>query len=812
MATPFTVFRKNTGLMMAILCALLMFSFVLADPLAQYAAGGRDGAGPDRSLEVVATWDGGRVTERQLSELVMHRRILALFQQRVLQIGYQSALAAGVQDPRLTIRPLDLPESNEQGVERDVVQTKVFAERAAEAGMVVSNEMIVDYLRALGFSRVSNQQMREILSGMNSRSGRKATIEFVFDLLREAMLARNYTASHQYQFETVLPEQRWTDWLKVNNRVAVEAAGLKASDFVDQVDEPSDSELAAYFEEYRERVPQPDFLREYGVELPSPTPAFCTPKRVTLQYVKADFNQFADRVSDGITDAQIAAYYEENKESFVRADLGLFGEAGLLDDTDDAPSDATAEQEPGADEETVDDEIASEEEPATDSATEQAPEEEQATEPQTTEPQSDTEGDTADSELQEAAEQSDTPETEQSGAVRRRSPFRLVAAQLEDDAAPSADSPAGSDGDSAGDNNATDESDTDEDEAGSESASEEQEEASNSYQSLDEVRDEIRRRLAEELAMQRMAEVISELYNKLDTSYNEYFSAQLDAEDDGVEKPEPPAELADLTAVAKEHGLIYETTTPLSVQELRETEVGRSGDADQSASQPTPLWLVMMHPEFNKDIFEPVSTYDLAGNRYLVMKIEETERSVPELEDVRDEVVRAWKLDKAADLALAKAEELAKEAQDSGKPLANFFADSAEAPAGVEVVDTDPFSFLTFGNVSQTTGEATLRLSTPEPLVAAGPDLLEKVFDLGEGEIGAALNHDHSIAYVLRVSQRMEPLEQMRSSFLVEGDRWFGLPATIRSRYREARIALLTDLLENSGLEWNRDPDTFDEG
>ena len=52
--------------------------------------------------------------------------------------------------------------------------------------------------------------------------------------------------------------------------------------------------------------------------------------------------------------------------------------------------------------------------------------------------------------------------------------------------------------------------------------------------------------------------------------------------------------------------------------------------------------------------------------------------------------MRAWKLQKAAELAEKHAEELAKKAQDASSPLTDFFADDQS----VEVVRTDPFSRL----------------------------------------------------------------------------------------------------------------------
>ena len=119
-------------------------------------------------------------------------------------------------------------------------------------------------------------------------------------------------ASYNYAFETELPEDRWRDWLRVNDRVVVEAVAVPAESLMADVKEPTDAELVAFFNEYKDREPMPD--RDWGVELPSPNPAFKIPQKVATQYLLADFNQFLTKVEDEVTDAEIEKFYEDNKD------------------------------------------------------------------------------------------------------------------------------------------------------------------------------------------------------------------------------------------------------------------------------------------------------------------------------------------------------------------------------------------------------------------------------------------------------------------------------------------------------------------
>ncbi len=774
MATPFTVFRKYTGVMMVVLCALLIFSFVIADSIGNW--GDSQAAATARAQNAVVHWKGGSLNERQIEEAIRHRRVLAEFQRQVYILGTRDAMAAGAGDLPLRIRPLQLPDSYQQGVERDVVQTKIFAQRAQEAGMVVSDEMVIDYLRGLGRDRVSNSQMRTIMSGMQVGAGRRATIKFVFDLLREAILAKNYLTSHQYTFETVLPAERWDDWLRVNDRVVVEAAAVMTDDYIDQVAEPTDGELAEFFAEYQDRTPTPDVLPNYGnIELPSPKPAFATPERVKLQYVVANFDAFAERLADEVTEEEIAQYYEENKESFVEADKALFGDESLFDDDSDSDTDTPSEDPAAKDAATQD---------AT-KETEEATEEKSSTELET-------EQDTSNP-LRDSSSEATSPAEDQSRATKPRSPFRLVALTDEEKEASEASGA--------------------EEEAAEEAAEEEEGDAKGtnlSYQPLEEVSDEIRRVLAQGKAAEKMRELMFGLKRELDDTYAEYFDATLDAADAKAEPPATPSELTDLSPLASDNGLLHKTTEAISMIDLRGETLGRSVNADETAAQPLPLWIIAFR-EGEIDLHEPVVTYDLDGNLYLSILTERFDRVTPELKDVRDKVVAAWKRQQAAILAEAAAKTLATKARDSGLSLETYFAKEQggenKAEAGT-VVETDPFSFLTIGNISPTTGEVRLRLSQPEPLVAPGPDLLEAVFDLEPGDVGAALNHDQSIVYLLRVSARLQSEDALRSQFLTEGDRWFGMPAMIRSRIRSAATALVGDLLENVELVWDRPADS----
>ena len=178
------------------------------------------------------------------------------------------------------------------------------------------------------------------------------SIDDIINALREEMLAQNYMNSNRYAFMTVTPEQRWKDWLRVNDRVIVEAAAFPAEDFMVDVKEPTDAELQAFFEKkdadgvaYKDREASPVLVA--GTELPSEIPGFKIPRKIDLDYIEASYDSFLAKAEEKVTEEEIAKYYEDHKDPmFIKADTGLMEDPGTGGDTagDRSTGDRIAEQ------------------------------------------------------------------------------------------------------------------------------------------------------------------------------------------------------------------------------------------------------------------------------------------------------------------------------------------------------------------------------------------------------------------------------------------------------------------------------------
>ena len=755
---------------MVVAGVILMFVFVIGDSLFQWlgaAAQGPPSAGGSAPTDLAVKWDGGSLSNRELGQLVFRRRVVKGFLEQLFQLGRQLAFDAGA-DPqqRPRIQFVAGVGQSEQNIEQASLQTHLLADAARQTGMAISEENIRYYLNEVGQGRVSTDQMRQILKH-SQFSGGRVPIDYIFQGLREELLAHNFFASYQYAIGSILPQQRWEDWLRVNDQIVLEAAARPVDQFVVDVPDPSEDELQAFFLKYRKREVFPD--RIDNTELPSPTPGFAISRKVEIQYIKADYYDLFTQLADQVTSEEIKEYYDDNRELFIRADSGLESEVDPTNPSSTTEPSSESKATPSAEEK--------KEQTPGPAAGESTDQEEEVTDAAKN-GKTEIRGQSPDDPTSATEKPEGTSEPAAGDATSQPTSAEKTADPTPGKTATPPGAADGSPGE-AGPNAPPTEKPVE-------------------YQPLDEVQEEIRSLLAEQKIAEHIVKLMKDLYVELKSAHTSWEAKVFDAEDNGQEPPAPPANLTDLEALAKKHGLQFEKTGLLSRLELRDTPIGRSGNPEQFGN--APLWLAFF-VELEK--YEPALTYDVDGNRYLSLKVQETPEQTPTLEEVREQVVLAWKMEKAAALALKKAEELAAKAQDAELGLQEQFADNENW----KVLKTDPFSWLTLGNISPTTREVTFRMSQPEGIVAAGPEFMAEVFSLGKGQVGAVLNHNRSIAYIVKIAEHNTGESQLQRQYLAEADRWYGLQTMNRFHNQQTARALIREVQSAKQVQWLQPPD-----
>lgn len=821
MSSPFTLFRKHQRAMLAVIGILCMIGFSIGGVgLMDNMSDQPGGANP-----VVATAYGETLRRGDIEQLIS-RHITAI---RFLA-GCDAAqfnLASDSQFSEMLVQRVE----GELGpaTDRNVVDVWIKAERAKRLGMVVSDDAINAYLRQRTGDRVTGATFRDIAAQMHTGQQR------IFEALRMELLARELQEISLRAFQTT-PAQRFDYYRRLNQRAVVEVVPVRVEDFTDQVADPPDEELRAFFEEHKEQEPRPE----------SPDPGFKQPKKAAFEVVVAKYDDFND--PSAVTEEQVKEHYEKFKDQRY-----LFRDFDFLPLDEDKPAEDKSKS-TGDGAEDGDDSNA-----------------EEGQEVDEQKPDGTKNDATPDSEANDAGAEKDgksSADDEQSslgaeatGLVAMKA-FGAVLALLASDESSAAkdatfiqtnvvringrlasevadasgaedkgenegdgDSPA--DRDAAGEKPANNDpaagasSDSADDAAADSAASDEKPSADDDtagdadqpdakrkkrtpvvapqitdelmlhrdiregekpkYAPLWRVERTIRRELAAEQATEKMDAALKAVQGKM---YR--YKQQRGADDSGVARP-------DLEKLAEQNQLSVVETGLLTAHDLRR----KYPELAEAHGERGGITFVDIGYS-NRAKFDFSTLTDDAGNRYLFWKTEEEQARVPEFGEIRSQVLRAWKMNKARELAVKRAQELVEKAMQSAEPLKKTFADESSLP----VTETVPFSWLTAGGFSMR-GRTPPRLSEVEGVEQPGPDFMKEVFNLPLGGVGQAWNQPQTIDYVVRVVSLEPSPDVLRAKFAAEPYSSYAVVAGIDG-YPQFRDAWLKGIETEAGLKWHQ--------
>jgi hypothetical protein len=781
MASPFSMFRRYQRTMLVIACVGAMLAFVVGDPISRYLG---HAGGSENPVVVTANSHSYRASE--LIALVQSRSVVKNFLQRLAIEWVQkmaeaqkipgqriAAIAQNVADnwrQELMDRalPPEIIPSEDEGAARQsalseeeaaAIQTVVLAAAAEEHGMVVTDQVVNDYLQSITQNLVSPAEFEAVVSSLHADT-RNMSQAFLFDSLRRELLASRYSFMYRVSLASVLPAQRWEYFQQLNRKAEAEVLGVAVEPFLKDVPEPSDADLKALFEKYREVLPTPN----------SPIPGFKRPTKAKFQYFLANYGDFTDRAMKEVTSEEISAYYEKNKDIRYRERKG----PGPGDADDMKSGDTPAEGAPSSDAAPGDSGSApaagTDNPKGADQPQKPAAEDPKKPAAGSTPPAAPAAGDKKSSRSVPASAlhlvalaQKPDEKTPAAKTPDAKTPAAAPAADAKRaDAKPAAattdEKPATDDKPAA---DATDEKSTAPADAAADNAGTK---SDVTYEPLVKVEDEIRKTLAAEKANR----LITEAFQRLTTKMREYRSARGEyevrkEEEPDLEEPDP----LDLPALASAEGLEAKETDLVSADELYDaTDLGKSFN-DDTPDRRSLTYRRVPFPliGFPDRLFSPEITEDIEGNGYLSWKIKETPEGVPEFDEVRKEVIRAFKLIEARKLAVGFAQGLAKEARKAEKPLSEIF----DGREGLEkVVETGPFTWMTIGNVAFDPGANQPRLSAVHGVESPGDEFMEAVFNSTPGQVSVAPNEPKTVVYVIQVKGFEPPTLDLRHEFLLE--------------------------------------------
>ena len=272
------------------------------------------------------------------------------------------------------------------------------------------------------------------------------------------------------------------------------------------------------------------------------------------------------------------------------------------------------------------------------------------------------------------------------------------------------------------------------------------------HDAFPEIRDQVSIRLAEEKARDAINSEFDAIKNDTMRAFEDtYYEAGEDKDDDAtVARPEP-GDL--LKTAATKAGLTFESTPLVPSTDLagfgpiRESHLGTTARASTSPAFAS----LAFAPKTT--LYDPIELTDAAERRYLAWKVLDEPARVPSLEQVRAEVVRAWKLSKARPLAEAEARAIADAARKDGG------GDKIRAAAGSRpVLITEPRAEVTPALMTggMVFGEA--RPTEILELPLAGERLRGALFHLEPTTTAVAPNEPEDVYYALSLRDR-DPVE-----------------------------------------------------
>ncbi len=752
MASPFHSFRRHQKKFLAFLCVALMIAFVFTGITCDPRMGGDS---------VVARTNFGNIYQSKLAELRTARNISNNFVARL--VGRQPYFGSADDE--------------------SLLDSYLMAHKARQLGMVVSDQAILDFIDDLAASFIGLPSMpREMVQG--ALSATNVSQAQLFAALRIELQSR--WLMQQYfspNFEVALsPGERWRLFERIYRQVDAQVLAVPVSSFLAQVKDPGDAVLRDFFARYKDREANPDF----------PEPGFRQPQRANLQYVVADFTAVLEEAKGTITEEEIRAYYDENQQLFPWTG---FQEAAPTEDprgesAAPAPENSNSSgATPGS------------------GANTPAP----ANEPSNSNKPSPNEGAGLNSEKEffpvafqvgDDAAPADDPVAKPGSATEPAAPSPGSSPAAAGDQKPVVDPAPGPA--TAGGNNPPASGGASSDEPTESPAMPDREPLQEfireylvipknilagpepQYEPLwkveQNVRDELARKRAEEWILNGregqqigLREIRSQLV-KLGNDWRD-ISIRFDQDADQLaasrkDLENQAAQIAQ-AAIRVPYLQLQPPTASLTLRELIEdTELGKSNLVSNTAGGPTPANVGFGDSFVRANLFEPDISQSTEAHRnvFLFWKVDERLPYTPEkMEDVRDQVLTAWKMIEARKLALNEAQRLEAEAKKDMKPLTEVQF------AGESGVNLPPISWMR-QSFNQFTGQLGMEwVPLPEEVKVAGLDLRKTLFNMNEGDYATAFNQPQTIAYVMHatgtsysMTGRQFSPESIRAIFMAE--------------------------------------------
>jgi hypothetical protein len=720
--------------------------------------------------------------------------------------------------------------------EEELVQRLMLAEKAKELGVVISDAAIQDYLDNLCDVSETNRPDYSVLL-RDATSGRLDTKQFNAQMAIE-LAAQRMLIMSQGGLYAAPPELLYECYNRLNRQVVAELLAVDVASLIGEVPQPTDQDTAALYEQGKSRFPFPL----------SPDPGFKRREKIAFGYFKGVFDEFLQREMDvirpSITNEQIEKYYEDNKATEFKVPELPAAESAKTTDT---PSGDQPSPEAGAPATTPVPGVPPAEGTSPEAKPETAPGEPAQESPAGGEPAKESPAESPAKTEPSAPPTPDSPAPADpgSGGQTDNPPTPQPSDGQPDGTGPNSLSPTSSGGtevtlvsyqaDPAKTEPGVTPPTGDVVAPGTPEAAKPGDTAAKpdspvTYKPLDdklreEIRDTLARRDARQPAQEKLEKAVDQARSLVERYAQQLSRSKL------LSNTAPPAPL-DFAAIAKDYNLVHQKTPLMDVLDISGIQQANPAEDDPPyyefaratetlfGQQTGMVRRTLVDVAYNENIaifvprrlvdgILPQGGFPIPPEKLFIYWREEVvPEEVPPLTTVRDEVVKAWKMQNALPLARTKAEQLAKQAGEAGKPLSEVFVDNA-----ANVIKSNPFSWMTRGALPGSMGAQPMLSPVtgtaggqPVTISGAGQDFMQAVFDLDVGQVGVAVNQPQKFVYVVRVDSQEPTDEQRRAAFFAAG-----ITPEVNYLVQMEQADIIRDwytgLEKEYQVSWKRDPE-----
>ena len=278
---PFAVFRRHQRKLLAVFAILAMLGFVLADSLPKLLSGGYTGRGGD---PVVTTLYGKSIHRGDLGAMAAQRTRANAF--------------------LVELNPFFGRAPFGDTTTRALVDALILEHEADRLGMPLRPDLGREFLREMSAGAMNKETFDAIARKFSSQVTGE---QLLLDLANQVRISQ---VRRLFGKPVVTPLDIFEEYRAQNERVSARIVGFSVEDFASKVPEPSLEKVTAYYEKYKDVLPEP--ARD--------TPGFKVPRQIKVEILSIDGAALIRKHKDQLTDAELRTYYENRKPEFTLKD------------------------------------------------------------------------------------------------------------------------------------------------------------------------------------------------------------------------------------------------------------------------------------------------------------------------------------------------------------------------------------------------------------------------------------------------------------------------------------------------------------